>query len=64
MEHILVLFPTHPHHRAQLRAAGGDAVFCFDDETPSEEFLSRVTMVLGRPLWSCCPSCPLLPTCS
>lgn len=60
MEHILVLFPTHAHHRAQLRAAGGDAVFCFEDETPSEEFLSRVTMVLGRPPLELLPRLPAL----
>lgn len=60
MDHILVLFPTKPHHRAQLRDAAPGAVFCFDDETPTEGFLSQVTVVLGRPPLELLPKLPKL----
>lgn len=49
MDHILVCFPTTETHRQQLRAAAPDGVFCFDDETPGEEFLAQVNIVLGNP---------------
>ena len=49
MDYILVCFPTTGTHRQQLRTAAPEAEFCFHDETPGEEFLARVNIVLGNP---------------
>jgi len=49
MLHILVLVKTNEAHRRQLREAAPEARFCWHDETPDEEFLSRVEVVLGNP---------------
>lgn len=60
MRHILVQFPTTPSHRAMLRSAAPEAVFCFDDETPGDAFLAQVSIVLGNPPLSLLEKMPKL----